>query len=94
MPAHTAVQTLVLIDGVSTLPAAYRYGVRVVRTPLDLVQALQEPFDRVVVVGTFAREDAFAVFIRETCPWIEVVVGCDRAQNDKTWEPLAFAEAS
>ena len=73
MPVHTARGTLVAVDADTALPTTYRRGARIVRTPLDLIQALDEQPDLVVLLGAFARERSFAAFIREMSPESDVV---------------------
>jgi hypothetical protein len=65
-------RTLVVADANSSLPVR-RPGTQVVRTPLDLVLALDAPVARVVLLGSFARDASFAAFVRERCPEADVV---------------------
>jgi hypothetical protein len=74
MQPHTqGTRTLVAIDADAVVPATVRGGARVVRTPLDLIRAFEEPPDVVVLAGTFARDHGYAVFIRELAPACEVI---------------------
>jgi len=73
MPLLTAGGTLVAVDADTAVPTTYRRGARIVRTPLDLIQALDARPDRIVLLGAFARERSFAVFIREVAPASEVI---------------------
>lgn len=60
--------------------AAMSSYAKFVRTPLEMIQALERGcIRRVVLLGKFARESAFAAFLRECFPSIDVVVG-DRPQ--------------
>lgn len=64
-------RTLVAIDADAHVPATIRREARIVRTPLDLIQALEDPPDLVVLAGGFARDRGFAAFIRERTPGCE-----------------------
>ena len=81
MLSRLAERTLVVADVVSCIPAIYRTACRVVRTPLDLIQALDDRFERIVLVGTFARDRCFAAFVRETCPSIDIVIASERPEH-------------
>jgi hypothetical protein len=74
MQSHTqGMRTLVAIDANAPVPATLRGGARIVRTPLDLIRAFDEPPDVVVLAGSFARDGSYAVFIRELAPECEVI---------------------
>jgi hypothetical protein len=81
MPSTLGARTLVVADVASTIPVKYQLGSRVVRTPLDLVLSLDEPLERVVLVGEFAHDRAYARFIRETCRSIDVIVIGERVET-------------
>lgn len=66
-------RTLVAIDANAAVPSTVRRGARIVRTPLDLIRAFDEPPDIVVLGGSFARDRSYAVFIRELAPACEVI---------------------
>jgi hypothetical protein len=66
-------RTLVAIDADAVIPASFRRGARVVRTPLDLIRAFEEPPDVVVLGGSFARDRSYATFIHELAPDCEVI---------------------
>lgn len=78
MQHTTGVRTLVVADEDSVM--TQRLGARVVRTPLDLIQALDDRPERVVLVGKFAREQDFASFIQEASPTSEVVAVMERIE--------------
>ena len=75
MLTHTlgASRTLVAVDADATVPTTFRRGARVVRTPLDLIQALEDPPELVVLAGAFARDRSFAAFVRELAPGCEII---------------------
>jgi len=88
MPQESGLRTLVVCDARTTLPAECR-NATLVRTPLDLVQALDRPFERVVLAGRFAREECYVAFVRQARPAADVV----RAERLDTLslQPVWFA---
>jgi hypothetical protein len=76
MQSHTlgGSRTLVAIDGDAAVPTTFRRGARVVRTPLDLIQALEQMPQLVVLGGSFARDRSFAGLVRELAPTCELVM--------------------
>jgi hypothetical protein len=75
MQPHTlgGSRTLVAIDGDAAVPTTFRRGARVVRTPLDLIQALEQMPQLVVLGGSFARDRSYVGFVRELAPSCEVI---------------------
>lgn len=81
MPSHTGVRTLVVGDAELAVPAGYRTGARIVRTALDLIRALDEAPERVVLLGKFASDRSFAAFIAEASPGSEIVAIADEPEE-------------
>lgn len=84
-------RTLVAIDANAAVPTTIRREARVVRTPLDLIRAFEEPPDLVVLGGSFARDRSYAVFIRELAPECEVVALAP--SEDRMREPSGLCYA-
>ena len=81
MAPMLGLRTLVVADAASAVPAKYLLGSRIVQTALDLVRALDERFERVVLVGAFACDRAYARFIREADPSLDVIAVSERADT-------------
>lgn len=92
MQQHTlGTRTLVAIDAQGTVPASFRRGARIVRTPLDLIRAFDEPPDIVVLGGSFARDRSYAVFIREMAPNCEVIALAPSEDRPRELMQLCYA---
>jgi hypothetical protein len=87
-------RTLVAIDANATVPTTLRQE-RIVRTPLDLIRAFEEPPDLVVLGGSFARDRSYAVFIHELAPECEVIELASEkpSPDDRTREPAVLCYA-
>jgi hypothetical protein len=72
-------RTVVVADSLGAVPWQYRVGTRIVRTPLDMIQALESSaIRRVILVGAFASDRSFAAFVRETYPDVMLTVVAER----------------
>jgi hypothetical protein len=65
--------TAIVLTDPRTRPPDRWSDARIVHTPLDLIIALDDDVDVVVLVGTFAREPAICGFLHDSYPLIDVV---------------------